>query len=98
MDEFGVYLMSDIVNEIEDCGTQFDFVLAGYTSKLQVLDVGINKPFKDKMRVQFEEFICTPLDDGARRPKITRLMISKWISNAWNGITVESIKNTWNHS
>ena len=46
MDEFSVHLMSSCINQIQDCGTKVDFVLEGYTSKLQVLDVGVNKPFK----------------------------------------------------
>ena len=46
MDVFSVHLMLSCGNEIQDCGTEVDFVVSGYTSKMKVLDVGVNKPFK----------------------------------------------------
>ena len=49
-DEFTVHLMKLCLNAIQDCGTEVDFVIQGYVSKLQILDVGINKPFKDYVK------------------------------------------------
>ena len=47
MDEYTVHLMKSCLNAIQDCKTEVDFVIQGYMSKLQVLDVGINKPYRD---------------------------------------------------
>ena len=41
LDECLVHLMSSYVDTIQDHRTEVDFVVQGYTSKLQVLDVGI---------------------------------------------------------
>ena len=51
MDEYRVHLMGSCLNKIQEKGTEIDFIPSGYTSQLQVLDVGINKPFKNYMRM-----------------------------------------------
>ena len=43
MDEFSVHMMSNCVREIQNCDTEVDSVVGGYTSKLQVLDVDVKK-------------------------------------------------------
>jgi hypothetical protein len=35
-----------VCRQISDLGTILEIIPGGYTSKLQVLDVGINRPFK----------------------------------------------------
>jgi hypothetical protein len=47
LDQCKVHLMGSVVGALEGCGTEVEFILPGYTGKLQVLDVGINKPFKE---------------------------------------------------
>jgi hypothetical protein len=91
MDQFKVHLMNDSVSRIQDCGTEVDFIPAGYTGALQVLDVGLNKPFKDYMRDEYEKYMCQP----GETKKVTRLLIAKWVSSAWAKITVPTITNTW---
>ena len=50
MDEFSVQLRTTYGNAIKECGSEVDSILGGYTSKLQVMDVGVNMPFKGYMR------------------------------------------------
>ena len=90
MDECTVHLMSSCVDALQDCGTEVDFVVGGYTSKLQVLDVGINKPFKDYVRQDYGKFMVSK-----KGRKTTRLDVAKWISSAWDKIKTETISRTW---
>ena len=46
-DEFSVHLMRKTIHAVQDTGTQVEFVPAGYTGAVQILDKGVNKPFKD---------------------------------------------------
>ena len=46
MDEFVVHKCCECVQQIQSCGTDVEFIFGGYKSKLQVLDVVINRPFK----------------------------------------------------
>jgi transposase-like protein len=91
MDEFSVHLMQECVDPIRECGTEIDFILGGYTSKLQILDVGVNKPFKGYVKKSYERFMV----GNTERRKVTRLDVAKWVEEAWNQVTVETICNTW---
>ena len=61
----------------------------GCTSKVQPLDVSINKPFKDYLRTQFEKhrdenielYISNKLTASKRR-----VLVSKWVAEAWEKI------------
>ena len=72
MDECTVHLMKSCLNAIQDCKTEVYFIIRGYTSKLQVLDVGINKPFKDYVKQFYKEFMVK--NDGK---KVSQLDVAK---------------------
>ena len=46
-DEFKVHLQGKIVRHSEERGKEVEFIPGGYTGALQVLDKGVNKPFKN---------------------------------------------------
>jgi hypothetical protein len=49
-----------------------ELVPGGYTSRLQVMDVGLNKPFKDRVRDQYDEwFMTVPSGSKPQRSKAT---------------------------
>ena len=77
--------------EIDVINTELDLVLPGYTGCLQPLDVGMNKPFKDAVRKQFDQFMV----NRTERQKVTRILMATWIKNAWDLVSEESIFNTW---
>lgn len=43
MDELSAHKTEKVLATIRACGTEIDFIPKGYTSKFQVMDVGINK-------------------------------------------------------
>lgn len=90
MDECTVHLMGTCLDAIQDQGTEVDFIVRGYTSKLQACDVGVNKPFKEYVKQSYEEFMIT---EGGRKSK--RLDVATWVANAWEKITTDSIRRTW---
>ena len=61
----------------------------GCTSKVQPLDVSINKPFKDYLPTQFEKhcdenielYISNKLTASKRR-----VLVTKWVAEAWEKI------------
>jgi len=75
-------------------GVEVDFIPAGYTACLQVLDKGVNKPFKQFVR---DDSIAW-LQQAPQGAKSNRLYVTNWISNSysWNQISAETITNTWN--
>ena len=49
--------MAACVAAVQDCVTKVNFILNGYTDKLQVLDVEVNKPFKVYTIQCYERFM-----------------------------------------
>ena len=75
-----------------------DFIPGGYTSKLQVQDVGINRPFKKVLREEYWKFM-TMNNHGLdfQLPKPHRKDLANWVSNAWNTVRTETVIKTWDH-
>ena len=92
MDEFQVHLMATSLNAIKDCGTAVDFICGGYTSKLQVLDVGVNKPFKGFVRNAYEDWMVA----HPHGTKVKWQDVAQWVWTAWLRVSQSTILNTWN--
>ncbi len=56
MDSCEVHETATIKEALGNHGTKVLYIPRGFASRLQVLDVGVNKPFKHYMRQQFETF------------------------------------------
>ena len=55
LDQYKVHQQDKILEKLANLGTLVIHLPPGETSKLQVLDVGINKPFKDLKNKSHEE-------------------------------------------
>jgi DDE superfamily endonuclease len=72
------------------CRTEIDYVPRGYTSRLQVMDVGVNKPFKCYACNIFDDWL---VQHDTKKP--TRQDVSMWISTAWEEVKEETLVNSW---
>ena len=91
LDEFAGHMTAEVREAIKKCGTHLEFIPGGYTSQLQVMDVGFNKPFKDQFRHQFVHYCRT---HNMVPPK--RENVATWIQLSWEGLSVQRIAtNTW---
>ena len=62
---------------------------AGCTSRIQPLDVTLNKPFKSAVRRQVEEHMQENLSlytDGGICAFERRILMTKWVANAWHDV------------
>ena len=88
---------NDSVKELlKKRNTSLDNVPLGCTSRVQVVDVLINKPFKDKVHSLFEDHLDKYLDqyvDGKLNASQRRVPMTKWVGEAWSkvGKTKDSI-------
>jgi hypothetical protein len=53
LDSFSVHLKGSNVRKIQDLRVQVEFIPPGCTGLLQPVDVGFNKAFKAKMRMEY---------------------------------------------
>ena len=91
VDDYTAHKTAAVRSAISECGSSYDIVEPGYTGKLQVCDVGINKPFKDKYK---ELFLAFRHSNPTGVP--TRPLVIQWIITAWGNVTKDCITNTWN--
>ena len=62
----------------------------GCTSRVQPLDVSVNKPFKNRVREQFEKHLDENLDryvEGKLTASERRVLTTKWVANAWEKLS-----------
>jgi DDE superfamily endonuclease len=81
LDEFPVHLTSKVGTVFVELNTEIEVIPGGYTSKLQVLDVGINKPLKTYCWYPFNTWMdsCT----NNTRPRCRAV--------SWNKVTLNHI-------
>jgi hypothetical protein len=66
----------------------------GMTSQLQVLDVVVNKPFEDRLRHLYGEWLLSgncPLTPAGNIRRSSEALLGQWIKTAWDDISPESI-------
>jgi DDE superfamily endonuclease len=90
LDNCTIHMTAKVRTAFNECNTEVDFIPPGYTSKLQMLDVGAKRPFKINMRNQFDTWICN--NTGI---KPTCPILAQWIESAWAKITTSTISNSW---
>jgi hypothetical protein len=78
---------------VVDCCGFVEYISGGYTWKLQVIDVGINKPFKDRICDEYNWWFFENKCQG----KPHRDNIAWWVKASFDGITTTNIMNTWRH-
>ena len=66
MDQFSVHKLPIILNKLKELKTDILFIPPGLTSKLQPLDLYLNKPLKDRLHNKWEDYILNskPNDKG----------------------------------
>jgi DDE superfamily endonuclease/Tc5 transposase DNA-binding domain len=68
---------------------------AGMTPYLQSLDIAVNKPFKDYLAAEVNDYIANRMVRNVRnnfvKPGLSEIV--SWVKNAWNKVTDATIEN-----
>ena len=91
-------MMASVVGKIQDSGVEVEHIPGRYTSLCQPVDhIGVNKPFKNRIRRQWEDWIIAEgLANGTTSPP-TRENITDWTRIATNSLPAQMIRNAWRH-
>jgi hypothetical protein len=87
LDHFSVYENADITGMLQALGTIVLNVPAGCTSILQPMDVCVNKPFKNHLRIIYSQFRL--VHDFQQRE--IRPLIALWVEQAFEKIPCTGI-------
>jgi len=98
LDAYRAHMMSSVVDAIQDLGVKVLHIPGGVTSLCQPVDIGVNKPFKNRCREQWEAWMVA--DDalhGTTKPP-ERIDIAHWVAEAWGNLPTQFIINSWLHA
>jgi hypothetical protein len=94
LDSFRGHITNEVKRKIKSLKSDLVIIPGGLTSILQVLDVVINKPFKDSLRKLYEDWLINgnhtlTKRGNLKKPTVTNLC--QWILQAWEDINPNTI-------
>ena len=93
-DAFEAHVTDPVKAAFKRENTDLAVIPGGLTSLLQPLDVSLNKPFKDRVRKKWMQWMADGIHEftaTGRQKKPSEELICSWISEAWNDIPAEMI-------
>jgi hypothetical protein len=97
LDSYRCHMMASVVTKIQELGIEVKHIPGGCTSLCQPVDVGFNKPFKDRVRRQWVSWmIAEGVIHGTTSPP-TRRNVATWVDRAMAEMKsqVGIIRNAW---
>ena len=90
-------MMASVVGKIQDLGVEVEHIPGGCTSIFQPADIKVNKPFKNRLRQQWEEWMIEEgLANGTMSPP-SREDIVRWTRYATVNLPSQIVRNAWKH-
>ena len=102
LDKRACHCQGTVAEAVEDLGVEWDLIPDECTGLVQPIDVGVGKPFKNRMRHRGEEWMMDLMgqgidcDDGVPT-KATRALIRTWAHQSWKSIPSDVVCNSWRH-
>ena len=100
LDDFECHKQERTIEKMNSVGTSVDIIDGGLTSKVQPIDVGIVKPFKNKISEQYMEYMSAQLGSSSGSSSIIapdRKLIGQWAKVAWDAVDTYTIYRTFRH-
>jgi hypothetical protein len=98
LDMYKVHISESTTAALAAIGVTAHIIPGGCTSLVQPVDVGINKPFKDRLRFQWWTWIIGQGIAGSIIKNPSRREVADWIDRAWQSIPGDMVANSWTSS
>ena len=97
LDSYRCHMMASVVEKIQELGVEVEHIPGGCTGLCQPVDVGVNKPFKNRIREQWESWMIQEgIVHGTTSPP-SRDDVSKWLVAAMRTLPEQLVRNAWRH-
>jgi hypothetical protein len=94
LDSFSGHKSTPVLDQL--ASVDHSFIPPRCTSECQPLDVGVNKPFKDRLRSYWNDYISQGiLTKYGNYLSVSTKELLRWIQNAWDSISEECIRNSF---
>ena len=93
-DSFRAHITDPVKNVATKMKTDLNVIPGGLTSLMQPLDVSLNKPFKDRMKSQWNDWMLSgkgKLTAGGNLAKPDLPTVVKWVKDAWESIPKDMV-------
>jgi DDE superfamily endonuclease len=97
LDSYRCHMMESVVSAITELGVEVGHIPGGCTCLCQPVDVGINKPMKNRIRQHWEAWMVQEITELGRIQAPKRKQISEWVKSGISEITQQIIINSWRH-
>ncbi len=97
LDSYRCHMMGSVVQWIQELGVEVQHIPGGCTSLCQPVDVSFNKPFKDRVRRAWHNWVMAEAVIHGTTRSPTRLDIATWVANTMEEMKREGgiICNVW---
>ena len=96
LDSFRVHMMGSVVEKIQGIGIEVQYIPGGCTYLCQPIDVGVNKPIKNKMADKWEDWLEEEeVQNGKALMTPSRELIASWVVETYWMLDAEKCKNAW---
>ena len=97
LDSYRCHMMGSVVQRIQELGVEVQHIPGGCTSLCQPVDIGFNKPFKDRLRRAWHNWMLAEavIHGTTRTP--TRLDVARWVAGTMEAMRGEGVivRNAW---
>jgi DDE superfamily endonuclease len=98
LDSFTAHKTNAVKNRFHEKKTNLAVIPGGLTSRLQPLDVSLNKPFKAKVRNLYNHWMSEAIKDYTLSGKIKRpsySLVANWVKESWEAMDTNMIKRSF---
>ena len=97
LDSYRCHMMASVVHRIQEMGVEVIHIPGGCTSLCQPVDVGFNKPFKDRIRWLWMDWMIKEGLNSGTTTAPTRQRVAEWIDEVLTEMASETtiVKNAW---
>jgi hypothetical protein len=98
LDSFTAHKTNAVKNRLYEKKTNLAVIPGGLTSKLQPLDVSLNKPFKAKVRNLYNHWMSDAIKDYTPSGKIKRpsySLVANWVKESWEAMDINMIRRSF---
>ena len=91
---FRGHLTEPVKGQVRAMNGDLVIIPGGMTSQLQVLDIVVNKPFKDNLRKKYTEWLLSgnhALTATGKIQKPSVRLLCEWILHVWDAVSSQSI-------
>ncbi|GES92590.1 pogo transposable element with KRAB domain [Rhizophagus clarus] len=98
LDSFTAHKITTVKNQFHEKYTDIAIIPGSLTSRLQPLDVSLNKFFKSKVQRLYNNWINDAIKDYTPSEKIKRptySLVANWIKESWDSMNINMIKRSF---